>query len=150
MYHALVRRGARVGFERVSRGDAAPLLRIIAPNVHHVFAGDHALGGERHSRDALGRWFGRLFRLFPGLRLDVEEVASAGWPWKTIVTVEWRAHATLQDGSRYSNTGAHVIRLRWGKAVYIHAYEDSQRVADACRRLAAAGVEEASAPPITN
>ncbi len=77
-------------------------------------------------------------------------MVASGWPWNTVVAVEWRATATLGDGTPYSNVGAHIIRIRWGRAVYIHAYEDSQRVADACRRLAQAGVEEAAAEPITS
>jgi hypothetical protein len=36
-----------------------------------------------------------------------------------------------------------------GKGTYVRAYLETERVADACRRMAAAGIEEAAAPPIT-
>jgi hypothetical protein len=75
MYHAIVARMVRR-----------------AENVHHAFAGDHPLGGERHSR----------------------------------------------------------IHIRWGRAVYVHAYENSQAVEDACRHMAANGVAEAAAAPVTD
>jgi hypothetical protein len=33
---------------------------------------------------------------------------------------------------------------------YFHAYEDSEKVARACERMAALGIEEAAAPPIVD
>lgn len=150
MYHAIVRRRARGIFGSVSEADFPSVLRSVTDDVHHVFAGDHALGGERHSKEALELWFERLHRLFPDLSVDVKEVTAKGWPWRTVVALEWTARATFRDGEPYRNAGAHVVRMRWGRAAYIHAYEDSQRVADACRRLAESGIEEAAAPPITS
>jgi hypothetical protein len=42
-----------------------------------------------------------------------------------------------------------VIGIRWGRIVYIHAYEDSQAVAAAFEHLRRAGVEGANAAPIS-
>ncbi len=42
-----------------------------------------------------------------------------------------------------------MIRIHRGRVAYLHAYEDSQKVAYACARMAALGVEEAGARPIT-
>jgi ketosteroid isomerase-like protein len=148
MYHAIVRRRARQVFQRLSEGDWQSTLGDVAEDVHHVFPGDHPLGGERHSREAMARWFERLFLLFPELRFEVKNVASRGWPWSTWVAVEWVDRTTPHDGTPYENEGAHWIHLRWGKATYIHAYLDTQLVAEACERMAAAGVEEAAAEPI--
>jgi ketosteroid isomerase-like protein len=150
VYHAIVRRRAKGVFASVSQADFQSVARQVTDDVHHVFAGDHALGGERHTKKALERWFARLHRLFPDLRFEVGEVVAKGWPWRTVVALEWVAHGTLPNGEPYRNTGAHVVRMRWGRAAYIHAYEDSQTVAEACRRIAASGIEEGAAPPITS
>lgn len=150
MYHALVRRKVHGVFDDLTRGDYPAVLSGVADDVHHVFAGDHPLGGERHSRDAMGRWFERLYRLFPSLRFEVHEVVANGWPWRTVVGVEWTARVTPLEGETYVNRGSHVIRMRWGRVVSVHAYEDSQRVAEACRRMASAGIEEAAAAPIAD
>jgi hypothetical protein len=40
-----------------------------------------SLGGSRHTRDAMRRWFERLFRLFPDARFELRAVAVDGWPW---------------------------------------------------------------------
>jgi hypothetical protein len=48
------------------------------------------------------------------------------------------------------STTAHWIHLRWGRATYFHAYLDTERVAEACRMMAAGGVPEAAAPPIVD
>jgi ketosteroid isomerase-like protein len=135
-------------FAALGRGDFSPALAAVADDVHHIFAGDHPLAGERHSAEALERWFERLFRLFT-LDFEVRQVAVAGWPWRTTVTVEWLAHVTPVAGPRYDNQGAHVIAIRWGKIVYLHAYEDSQAVAAAFEHLQRGGVEEANAARIS-
>ena len=150
MYHAIVRRRTAEMFDRLSRGAWESLVEGLADDVHHVFPGQHPLGGERHTRDGVIRWFERLGRLFPGHEFEVRRVASRGWPWSTWVSVQWTAHLRPQVGEPYVNDGAHWIHLRWGKATYFHAYLDTQRVASACREMAERGVEEAAAAPIAD
>ena len=91
MYHAIVRRRARRMFEHeLSDGDHTKLIAQLASDVVHRFAGEHALGGTRTSRDQFATWLARVGRLFPSMRFAVEEVVAAGWPWRTVVTVRWR------------------------------------------------------------
>jgi ketosteroid isomerase-like protein len=149
MYKAIARRKVRATFEALGRGDWEAAIEDVAPDVHHVFPGDNAIGGERHSKEAMGRWFERVHRLIPDLRFEVKQVAVRGWPWDMKVAVEWTDHGHASDGVPYYNEGAHWIRLRWGKATYIHAFLDTEKVTAICERLAAGGVEEASAEPIT-
>jgi ketosteroid isomerase-like protein len=150
MYHTIVKRIARRIFERVNEKDFAALLKDCAPNVHHCFGGQHALGGERHDRKAFGRWLARLGRPCPKLRLIVHDVWVKGWPHDTDVIVRWSGTDTLPDGSPYHNRGVHIIRMRWGKIVEIDANEDSEAVANMLKTRADAGVEEAAAPPIVS
>jgi ketosteroid isomerase-like protein len=149
MYKAIARRKAQATFDALSRGDWESALKDVAPDVHHVFPGDNAIGGERHSKDAVGRWFERLYRLIPDLRFDVQRIAVKGWPWDMVVAVEWSDHGHASDGVAYENEGAHWIRLRRGKATYIHAYLDTEKVTAICDRLARAGIAEAAAEPIS-
>jgi ketosteroid isomerase-like protein len=148
VYKAIARRKAQASFDALSHGDWKSTLKDVAPDVHHVFPGDNAIGGERHSKEALERWFGRLYRLIPDLRFDVQRISVKGWPWDMMVAVEWTDHGHASDGVPYENEGAHWIRLRKGKATYIHAYLDTEKVTAICDRLAEAGVEEAAAAPI--
>jgi ketosteroid isomerase-like protein len=149
MYKAIARRKAKATFDALSRGDWESAVKDVAPDVHHVFPGDNAIGGERHSREAMGRWFERLYRLIPDLHFEVKRIAVRGWPWDMTVAVEWSDHGHASDGVAYENEGAHWIRLRRGKATYIHAYLDTEKVTAICNRLAQDGVEEAAAPPIS-
>src|SRR3712207_5304691 len=107
MYHAVVRRRTRAMFERLSRGESASVVAGLADDVHHVFPGDHPLGGERHSRDAVRRGFERLEQLFPGRACEVHRVASRGWPWSTWVAVQWAAQLRPAAGETYLNHGGH-------------------------------------------
>src|ERR671910_552187 len=121
MYHALVRSRARGVFDRLSAGDWESVLADLAEDVHHVFPGAHALGGERHSRVAVGRWFERLYRLFPNPPFEVRRIISSGWPQDTWVAVEWIDHVTPLEGEPYEQHGTHWIRIRWGKVTDLHA-----------------------------
>jgi ketosteroid isomerase-like protein len=148
MYHAIVKRIATRNFERVNDHDYEALLKDCAPDIHHRFGGNHPLGGERHDKEALRRWFQRLGRLGPSLRLTVRDVWVKGLPHNTVIVIRWTGEQTLPDGSPYENHGVHIVRMRWGKIVDIDANEDSQVVAESMQVFAAHGVDEALAPPI--
>jgi ketosteroid isomerase-like protein len=150
VYHAIVRRIARRNFELVNDRDFETLLASCDDRIHHRFGGDHALGGERHDKEALRRWFERLVAVTPTLRLHVDDVWVSGGPWNTVATIRWRATAELPDGGAYRNHGVHIVRMRWGRAVEIDANEDSQAVAAALQQWGAAGATEAFAAPITS
>jgi ketosteroid isomerase-like protein len=148
MYKAIARRKAQGVFDALSRGDWEATLVDVAPDVHHVFPGNNALGGERHSKEAMRRWLERLYRIIPDIEFEVRKVAVKGPPLDMMVSVEWADHGHASDGEPYENEGAHWIRLQRGKATYIHAYLDTEKVTAICERLAEAGVEEAAAEPI--
>jgi ketosteroid isomerase-like protein len=150
MYHTIVKRFARKSFLRVNRKDYAAILNDCVPDVHHRFGGNHALGGDRHDREALGRWFERLGRVFPTLQLTVHDVWVKGGPWNTTVIIRWSGVQNLPDDSPYENHGVHILRMRWGKVFDIDANEDSQLVATGLQICAAHGVAEALAPPIVS
>ncbi len=150
MYHAIVKRIAKKNFERVNQRDFNSLLKDCVPGVHHRFGGTHALGGERHDREALGRWLDRLGRLGTELHLTVHDIWVKGLPHNTVIVVRWSATDRLPDGSAYKNHGVHIIKMRWGKIVEIDANEDSQAVAESLQMRAAYGIEEAAAPPIVS
>jgi len=149
MYHAFVKRRIRAAFlGPLSRGDYDALVRKTAPGVVHTFPGRGALAGTRRSRDALRLWFDRLFRLFPSLRFEVDEVAVAGPPWRTVVAVRWRDWGHAADGEPYENSGCEVFEIRWGRATRITQYLDTRAVEDHLERMARAGLEEAAATPV--
>jgi len=149
MYAWLVGRQIRRTFARVGSGETKAILRGLAPDVEHRFAGDHPLGGTRIGTATVEEWFNRLHRLFPGLEFDVHSVVVSGPLWAMTVAAEWTANVRPAVGPTYVNQGAHVIRVQRGKVTSIHAYEDSQAVAKACELMFAEGVVEAGAPPIT-
>ena len=148
MYHAIVRRKLLRVFEELGKGNHAYVLTGLAPRFEHSFAGDHALGGRRHTAAAMNQWFERLYRLFPGLSFHIKHVAVSGPPWNTTAVIEWHDQATTAAGDPYDNDGVHVVRLRWGELTSLHAYPDTSIVQTACRLMAAAGIAEAAAPPI--
>lgn len=150
MYHTIVKRVATKNFERVNAHAYGAILKNCAADIHHRFGGHHALGGERHDRAALGRWFERLGRLCPTLKLTVRDVWVKGWPHDTTVVIRWVGTQTLPDDVPYVNRGVHVIRMRWGKVFDIDANEDSQLVAETLKTLGANGIDEALAEPIVS
>jgi ketosteroid isomerase-like protein len=148
VYQLLVKRHLRKQFARLSTGDYESVLRGVDDSVHHRFAGQHPLGGERHTKQALRLWFQRLFRLYTSLVFEVHRITLTGWPWDLRAAAEWSATVTPARGDSYLNRGVHIIRIRRGRVTELHAYEDSQAVAQACRAMADLGVTEGEASPI--
>jgi ketosteroid isomerase-like protein len=149
MYRAIVARRVRKAWEQLGRGDYEYVLEQVAPSFTHRFAGNHALGGERSRRDAQRAWFERLFRVLPGVEFRLEDVLVRGWPWRTRAVALVSVRATVA-GRPYENEVAQTIDLRWGRITRIDNLEDTQKLAAALEWLAAAGVDEAQAKPITD
>jgi ketosteroid isomerase-like protein len=143
MYRFTVKRLLRRSYQRLSRGEYEPVVKQFGPSSRFVFSGTHALGGERIGAGQVSEWFQRLFRLFPGLRLEPQTVVVNGWPWNTVVATHFTVRATLSDGRLYSNEGMQFLRLRWGRVVEDYLYEDTQKLAAELERMAERGVSEA-------
>jgi ketosteroid isomerase-like protein len=148
VYRTIVKRKARGIFDALSRGDVEAVVADLAEDVDHVFPGNNALGGERHSQAAFEEWLRRLYRLIPEIEFEVLDVAVRGWPWDTAVAVEWIDRGRAADGTPYVNQGAHWIRLRWGKAVEVHGHLDTEKLTRLLDEMAAAGIDEAAAAPV--
>jgi ketosteroid isomerase-like protein len=148
MYHTLIKRIARNAFQDLSDRDVEPLLDRCAPEMTHTFAGEHALGGTRQSRQAFRSWLDRLFRLFPELEFQIDDILVGGPPWNTRLAISWQDRGVAADGVDYENEGIHRLRLEWGRLVELHAKLDTQHLERTLDRMAAAGIEEADADPI--
>ncbi|MFA5958562.1 nuclear transport factor 2 family protein [Hyphomicrobium sp.] len=138
----------RQTFNHVNNHSWDKATEALAPNIHHRVSGDHALGGERHDKDSVRRWFERLGRVLPTLRITVTEVTVKGWPWNTQVFAQWDGKATLKNGTPYINRGLHAFTLRWGRVYALEEFQDSQAADNGLAAQAAAGIEEAAAAPI--
>lgn len=147
MYKTIVSRKSAGVFAALNRQDAGPLLAGLGEPVHHVMYGQHALGGERHTRETVARWYERLFRLLPDLRFDLGSTLVSGPPWRTTVAVEWQDQAL---GGTYRNRGVNVIELRWGRVQAIRIHCDTQQIATALTAQAEHGVAEAAAAPLVD
>ncbi|HEX2466964.1 MAG TPA: nuclear transport factor 2 family protein [Solirubrobacterales bacterium] len=150
MYKRIAASRIRRVFDAIGRQDYDAATDGVADDVHHLFPGTNALGGERHSRDALMRWFERLGRLFPQLAFEVQRVSVKGPPWDMWIAVQWTDEGRAADGTPYHNRGAHWIRIRRGRAVFIQAYLDTDLVTPSCQRMAGLGIVEAASPQITD
>jgi len=149
VYSLIVEKAIRQSFDDVNNHRWDDAVKGLTPNAYHWVAGDHALGGERHGKPAIKQWFERMGRVFPTLRIEVDQVEVKGWPWNTTVFAKWRANAKLLDGqSSYINKGVHVFKLQWGKVTSIEEYFGSQAAERGLAIQARAGLEEAAAAPI--
>jgi ketosteroid isomerase-like protein len=66
------------------------------------------------------------------------------------VVVVFEDQVRTEHGEPYLNQGVQLIELVWGKAARIHTYVDTAKVARALDALAAHGVAEAHAAPISD
>lgn len=148
VYRNVVRQKVIDSFEHLSQGDPSRALALMAPGVEYTFEGTHALGGTRVSRGGVEKWFGRLLRLLPG-KFTLRSVEVVGGPWRSTVYTVFEDVVTPAFGEPYLNHGVQIVDLEWGNAVRIHTYVDTAKVERALSLLAARGVSEASAAPIS-
>lgn len=149
MYHFVVARIVRGGFKRLSQGDYRAATDLMSEKCHYHFVGRHALGGHRHSRALISKWFERFLRILPGFQFVPVSVLVDGWPWKTTVVVKLQVSWKRPDGRVYENIALQMVTLRWFKAVDILTVDDSQAFGGLLAELAQKfGVAEASADPI--
>lgn len=150
MYATIVASTVRKLYARLNKGEWQPIIDGLAPTFLYRFLGDNAVAGTRTTRASMEAWWQRLFRLMPGAQFEVREVLVNGMPWNTRVAVHVAIHATLPNGQGYDNEFLQLMRLRWGKVTSVLTVEDTHRLSRALDELAAAGVIEAHAAPISD
>lgn len=151
LYSYIVKKRIGQTFDHINHHRWDEAVKAVAPHVYHRVSGAHALGGERHSKEALRRWFERLGRVLPNLHIKVNNIWVKGWPSHTNVFVQWDGTATLlNDDAPYVNRGLHVFTLRWGKVCALEEFQDSQAAARGLAAQAAAGLKEAAAEQIVS
>jgi SnoaL-like domain len=91
LYRYIVQKEVRKTFDHVNNHRWDDAVKAVAPHVQHRVSGAHALGGERHNKEDLRRWFERLGRILPTLRLTVNNIWVKGWSWHTTVFVQGTA-----------------------------------------------------------
>lgn len=136
----------RAAFAAISAGNWEQMIDGMAPELSYRFCGEHALSGERHTTEALRRWWERSTRLLPNPTFTVQEVVVSGWPWSTTIATRVQVSAALPAGERYDNVFMQFMHMRWAKITDIWTLEDTvvlQRTLDV---LAAAGISEAHDP----
>ena len=137
MYKTIAKRKARATFEKLSAGDWRGTRSATSPptsTTSSPVTTPSAASATRATRWSAGS--SGSSRCFPNLSFEVKRVAVRGLPWDMWVAVEWIDRAEPRDGVPYENEGAHWIRLQRGKATYIHAYLDTEKVTETCERLA--------------
>jgi ketosteroid isomerase-like protein len=148
LYSYIVKKRIQETFDHVNNHRWDKAVEAVVPHIQHRVSGVHALGGERHSKEAVRQWFERLGTVLPSLRIHVNNIWVIGWPWDTTIFVQWDGRATLLNGEAYINRGLHVFTLRWGKVYSLEEFQDSQEAARGLSVQAAAGLEEAASEQI--
>lgn len=149
MYNYVVKQIVRGSFRSLSQGDYQPAINLMADRCHYHFVGRHALGGHRHSRALIAKWFERFLRILPGFQFKPVNVLVEGWPWETFIAVRLQVSWKRPDGRMYENVALQMITLKWFKALDILTIDDSQAFGSLLNDLAQNfGVAEAGAAPI--
>ena len=148
MYHAIVRAYVKKLFDELNKGNYEPVLSGLAKTFEHWFVGNHALSGKRGTRSVTRSWYERLYKIFPNIRFELHNVLVTGWPWNTMVTVEWTDYYTLLNGEKRKNCGVHIIRLKWGKGASVRIYCDTHLLLENLAIQQRGGVEEAADEPL--
>jgi SnoaL-like domain len=155
MYKMIVRSRLRRLYCGVGNGNWQPIVDNLADTFVYRFIGDTPLGGTRRTKSAMEAWWTRILTLCPGAELVPQRIVVEGWPWNTTVMTYVHFNAMIPGpGGKgrvpYQNEVMQLMTLRWGRITDILTIEDTQRFARILPDLAAAGIVEASAGPISD
>jgi ketosteroid isomerase-like protein len=155
MYRSIVRWRVRSLFSEANKGNFQAIIDTLSPSFVYRFVGDTPLGGTRTTKLAMKAWFERVYRLVPDAQLIPQMIVVEGAPWNTRVMTYVKFHGTLPSnsnvpGARYENDVMQLMRLRWGRITSVITLEDTQRFVSILPVLAAAGIADATAAPITD
>jgi ketosteroid isomerase-like protein len=155
MYRMIVRWRVRKLFAEANRGNWQAIIDTLDPEFVYRFVGDTPLGGTRTTKPAMRAWFQRIYRLVPDAKLHPQEIVVEGAPWNTRVMTYVKFNGTLPPvggdaGAPYENEVMQLMRLRWGRIRSVLTLEDTQRFVAILPALAAAGIADATAAPITD
>ncbi len=145
MYQWIAKRQLLKGYAAISRADFVSVASTFHPDVRFQMVGDHALGGQLVGRDQVIQWAGRLARIFPTLKIEADSIHVAGLPWDMVIMARFHVSASLPDGTAYENRGLQWLHIRLGRVVEDVLMEDTIRLTDALKRVAASGNQEAIA-----
>jgi ketosteroid isomerase-like protein len=148
MIKSITRAVYRRGLRSLEQGDLDGLLRRFDQGCTFRFAGDTPLGAELRGRPEIRQWFERFQRLLPEPTFEVDRLVIDGPPWNQRLAAHVVIRSTIA-GEPYQNQFAQFLQLRWGRVTDDVVLEDTQRWADACQRLVAAGMAEAGQSPLT-
>jgi ketosteroid isomerase-like protein len=142
MYRSIVRWRVNGLFNQVNCGNWQAVIDTLSENFIYTFVGNTPLGGTRTTKPAMQAWFQRIYRLVPDA-------------WNTRVMTYVKFRGTLPKVSNapaksYENEVMQLMRLKWGKIISVITIEDTQRFVDILPALSAAGINDATAPPITD
>lgn len=155
MYKTIVRWRVRALFAEANKGNWQAIIDSFSKKFVYRFVGDTPLGGTRTTRHAMQAWFQRIYRLVPDAQLYPEVIVVEGTPWNTRVMTYVKFKGTLPSlagapGAPYENEVMQLMRLRWGRICSVLTLEDTQRFVAVLPALAAAGIADATAAPITD
>jgi ketosteroid isomerase-like protein len=155
MYKTIVRWRVRSLFAEANRGNWQAIIDTLSPTFVYRFVGNTPLGGTRTTKPAMRAWFQRIYRLVPDAQLHPQTIVVEGMPWNTRVMTYVKFRGTMPPvgdarGAPYENEVMQLMTLQWGRITSVLTIEDTQRFVDILPALAAAGITDATAAPITD
>jgi ketosteroid isomerase-like protein len=154
MYRLVVKKKVLTLFNEANRGNWAAIVDNLAPTFRYRFIGETPLGGTRTTHAAMRLWFERLYRLFPASQFAPQNIVVQGPPWATTIMTYVKIHGTAPTAGGvvgpYENEFMQLMHLKWGRITSVLTLEDTQRFVNALPALAAAGIPDATAGPITD
>jgi ketosteroid isomerase-like protein len=152
VYRSIVRRRVLSIFAAANKGNWQLMVDELANPFVYRFIGETPLGGVRKSKEAMGRFWERMYRLFPGFQFIPQTIVVEGPPWKTKVMTYVKIVGTVPgNDSRpepYENEFMQLLTIKWGKITSVTTIEDTLRFHKVLPHLTAAGIKDASEGPI--
>ena len=112
-------------FDALNRRDFEAFLSDWRNDCTFVYPGNLSVSGKFEGKDAIAKWFKNFLGQFPQLTFTVKNLCVDNvfdFIGTNTVAAHWDIDYTNKDGENVQNSGVTVIKIKFGKALFVTDY----------------------------
>ena len=112
-------------FDALNRRDFEAFLSDWRDDCTFVYPGNLSVSGKFEGKDAIAKWFKSFLEQFPKIEFTVKNLCVDkvfDLVGTNTVAAHWDIDYTNKDGKKIQNSGVTVIKIKFGKALFVKDY----------------------------
>lgn len=112
-------------FDALNNRDFEAFLAGWRDDCTFIYPGDLPVSGKMEGKPAIEKWFKNFLDQFPKIKFTVKNVCVDNvfdFMGTNTVAAHWDIEYTNKDGKEIQNSGVSIIKIKFGKALFVKDY----------------------------